>query len=112
MPIMAFRRVEKNFFKKIFEPPIANKFRLTTNPEFLRLAYHEWKSSVSKKEMAKRVQAFLPELTPSDLVSRSFSGVRAMAIDSRGTILKEAQKGYMLHGRLLRAARVVVSKKV
>lgn len=29
-----------------------------------------------------------------------------------GTILKEAQKGYMLHGRLLRAARVVVSKKV
>lgn len=29
-----------------------------------------------------------------------------------GTILKEAQKGYMLHGRLLRAARVVISKKV
>lgn len=29
-----------------------------------------------------------------------------------GTILKEAQRGYMLHGRLLRAARVVISKKV
>lgn len=29
-----------------------------------------------------------------------------------GTILKEAQKGYMLHGRLLRAARVVISKKI
>lgn len=28
-----------------------------------------------------------------------------------GTVLKEAQKGYTLHGRLLRPARVVVAKK-
>ncbi len=28
-----------------------------------------------------------------------------------GTILKEVQKGYSLHGKLLRAARVIVAKK-
>lgn len=28
-----------------------------------------------------------------------------------GTVVKEAQKGYLLHGRLLRPARVVVAKK-
>ncbi|HEY8280725.1 MAG TPA: nucleotide exchange factor GrpE [Bdellovibrionota bacterium] len=29
-----------------------------------------------------------------------------------GTVVREAQKGYLLHGRLLRPARVVVAKKV
>lgn len=28
-----------------------------------------------------------------------------------GTVIKEMQKGYMLHGRLLRAARVITAKK-
>jgi molecular chaperone GrpE len=28
-----------------------------------------------------------------------------------GTVVKEMQKGYLLHGRLLRAARVVISRK-
>jgi L-2-hydroxyglutarate oxidase len=75
---------------KVFEAPLANKFRLFTNPEFLRLAAEEWQSSISKSSMVKRVQKFIPEIGVDDFTKRGTAGVRSSVIDSKGNFMKEA----------------------
>jgi L-2-hydroxyglutarate oxidase len=76
--------------KKIFEPPLANKLALLYNKDFLTLAGEEWLSSISKNEMAKRAQEFLPELKVDYLVKPGIAGVRAQVIDRKGNFIKEA----------------------
>ena len=49
----------RELFGKVFEKPVANKLNLFTNREFLRLAADEWKSSISKTAMVRRVQKFI-----------------------------------------------------
>jgi (S)-2-hydroxyglutarate dehydrogenase len=76
--------------RKILEAPIANKLALLYNRDFLELAGEEWLSSISKSEMAKRAQEFIPEIKVQHLVRRGIAGVRAQIIDRRGNFLKEA----------------------
>ena len=76
--------------RKIFEQPIANKLALLYNRDFLELAGEEWLSSISKGEMAKRAQEFIPELKVGYLVKRGIAGVRAQVIDRKGNFMKEA----------------------
>lgn len=76
--------------KKIFEQPIRNKIALMYNRDFLTLAGEEWLSSISKREMAKRAQEFLPELKVDYLVKPGIAGVRAQVIDRKGNFIKEA----------------------
>jgi L-2-hydroxyglutarate oxidase len=76
--------------KKIFEQPIGNKIALLYNRDFLTLAGEEWLSSISKGEMAKRAQEFLPELKVEYLVKPGIAGVRAQVIDRKGNFIKEA----------------------
>jgi (S)-2-hydroxyglutarate dehydrogenase len=76
--------------RKILEPPIANKLALLYNRDFLELAGEEWLSSISKSEMAKRAQEFIPEIKVQYLVKRGIAGVRAQIIDRRGNFMKEA----------------------
>lgn len=76
--------------KKVFEQPVANKLALMYNRDFLELAGQEWLSSISKGEMAKRAQEFIPELKVDYLVKRGIAGVRAQVIDRKGNFLKEA----------------------
>ncbi len=76
--------------KKIFERPIANKVALLYNRDFLTLAAEEWLSSISKSEMARRAQEFIPELKVDHLVRPGIAGVRAQVIDRRGNFIKEA----------------------
>jgi (S)-2-hydroxyglutarate dehydrogenase len=76
--------------RKILEAPIANKLALLYNRDFLELAGEEWLSSISKSEMAKRAQEFIPEIKVQYLVRRGIAGVRAQIIDRRGNFLKEA----------------------
>lgn len=76
--------------KKIFEQPIANKLALLYNKDFLTLAGEEWLSSISKREMARRAQEFLPELKVEYLVKPGVAGVRAQVIDRKGNFIKEA----------------------
>jgi len=76
--------------KKIFERPIANKLALLYNRDFLELAGQEWLSSISKSQMARRAQEFIPELKVEYLTRHGIAGVRAQVIDRNGNFLKEA----------------------
>ena len=76
--------------KKIFEQPIANKLALLYNRDFLTLAGQEWLSSISKREMARRAQEFIPELKVDYLIRPGFAGIRAQVIDRKGNFIKEA----------------------
>jgi (S)-2-hydroxyglutarate dehydrogenase len=76
--------------RKILEQPMANKLALIYNRDFLELAGEEWLSSISKGEMAKRAQEFIPELKVDYLVKPGIAGVRAQVIDRRGNFMKEA----------------------
>src|SRR5881628_3737226 len=86
----------KGFFKnpiqaleKILEPPMMNKIALLYNKDFLTLAGAEWLSSISKGEMAKRAQKFIPELKVDYLLRPGIAGVRAQVIDRNGNFMKE-----------------------
>ena len=76
--------------KKALEPPVVNKLALLYNRDFLELAGEEWLSSISKGQMAKRAQEFLPELKVDYLVKPGIAGVRAQVIDRKGNFMKEA----------------------
>ena len=76
--------------RKVLEQPVANKLALLYNRDFLELAGEEWLSSISKGEMAKRAQEFIPELKVEYLVKPGIAGVRAQVIDRQGNFLKEA----------------------
>jgi len=72
------------------EQPVANKLALLYNRDFLELAGAEWLSSISKGEMAKRAQKFIPELKVDYLLRPGIAGVRAQVIDRKGDFIKEA----------------------
>jgi L-2-hydroxyglutarate oxidase len=90
-----FFRNPAEAIKKIFEQPIANKIALLYNRDFLELAGQEWLSSISRGEMARRAQEFIPELKVEYLTRPGIAGVRAQVIDRRGNFIKEAIE---LHG--------------
>ena len=75
---------------KFFEPPVFNKIRLLLDKDFLSLAAQEMWSSLSKEEMLRRVQRFLPALRPEHLVSPGTAGIRTPVINRHGGIVKEA----------------------
>jgi len=75
---------------KILEKPLSNKLKLLINKDFIRLASEEWKSSLSKKEMLRRVQRFIPFLKEEHLIQRGIAGIRSSCIDSQGNFIKEA----------------------
>jgi len=85
-----FFRNPAEAIKKIFEQPIANKIALLYNRDFLELAGQEWLSSISKGEMARRAQEFIPELKVKYLTRPGIAGVRAQVIDRNGNFIKEA----------------------
>ena len=85
-----FFRNPAEAIEKIFEQPIANKIALLYNRDFLELAAQEWLSSISKGEMARRAQEFIPELKVEYLARPGIAGVRAQVIDRRGNFIKEA----------------------
>ena len=85
-----FFRNPAEAIRKIFEEPLANKIALLYNRDFLELAGQEWLSSISKGEMARRAQEFIPELKVEYLTRRGIAGVRAQVIDRKGNFIKEA----------------------
>lgn len=85
-----FFRNPAEAIKKILEQPVANKIALLYNRDFLELAGQEWLSSISKGEMARRAQEFIPELKVEYLTRPGIAGVRAQVIDRNGNFIKEA----------------------
>jgi len=92
-----FFRSPTEAIKKIFEQPISNKLALLYNRDFLELAGQEWLSSISKGEMARRAQEFIPELKVEYLARPGIAGVRAQVIDRKGNFIKEAIELEGLH---------------
>lgn len=66
------------------ERPLGPKLRLAMNTEFLSLLAGEWRSSLSKDAMARRVRKFIPRLDTSLLEERGLAGVRGSVVSSRG----------------------------
>jgi L-2-hydroxyglutarate oxidase len=71
-------------FSALTEQPILNKLRLILDRDFLSLVSKEWKSSISKNEMAKRVRQFLPQLETQFLIRQNFPGIRSPVISRKG----------------------------
>ncbi|HZW56466.1 MAG TPA: FAD-dependent oxidoreductase [Nitrososphaerales archaeon] len=86
----AYRGLSENksqLFGKMVEGPITPKVRLfLLNRKFLSLVWNEWKSSLSKKAMCKRVEQFIPSLDPRMLSQRGLAGVRTSVIDGHGFV--------------------------
>jgi L-2-hydroxyglutarate oxidase len=75
---------------KVFEPPMTNKVRLALSREFLGVVVREMFSSLSRGEMMRRVQRFIPKLREEHLVARGVAGVRSNVVNRQGRMEKEA----------------------
>jgi len=75
-----------NGSSSILERPIRPKLKLLENPDFLSLVGREWISSVSKRQMCRRVKEFIPGLEPSLLERRTLRGIRSPIIDNKGFV--------------------------
>ncbi len=84
-----FRHYGK-WMKELFDPPCANKVNVFLNRDFVILSAHEIWSSISKGEMLRRVQQFIPRLQSNDLTTPGTAGVRSIVLDRRGRLSKEA----------------------
>jgi L-2-hydroxyglutarate oxidase LhgO len=62
--------------------------KLMSDPEFMKLAFHELEFSVSKSKFAKAAQELVPEIMASDLVHDQ-SGIRAQLVDSKGQLVDD-----------------------
>ncbi len=75
---------------KLLEPPVENKILLAMNRDFLALSAREMWSSLSKGEMLRRVQRFLPALREEHLASKGTAGIRSTVVNRHGGLMKEA----------------------
>jgi L-2-hydroxyglutarate oxidase len=78
------------WIEKFLEPPVGNKVRLAMNRDFLALSVQEMWSSLSKGEMLRRVQRFLPALGEEHLVAQGTAGIRSPVVNRDGAMMKEA----------------------
>jgi L-2-hydroxyglutarate oxidase len=78
MPIM--------IWKNILSPPIKPKLKLLFNREFQELASEEWKSSISRKAMAKRLKKFIPNIGNEVVIKKGISGIRVQVVDNNGFV--------------------------
>jgi L-2-hydroxyglutarate oxidase len=83
---MGLSKSKSELIKKILERPLMPKFRLFTSKTFLSLAWSEWRSSVSKKQMCERVRKFIPSLDVEMLNERGLAGVRSSLISNKGFV--------------------------
>jgi len=78
------------WIEKLLEPPVRNKVLLALNKDFLALSAQEMWSSLSKGEMVRRVQRYLPALKEEHLVSKGTAGIWSTVVNRHGALVKEA----------------------
>ena len=74
---------------KLKEIVTGNALKLFSDPEFLSLISKEWLSSISKTAMIKRVQKFIPKLSPEHFSEKGTSGIRSPVISPQGRFLED-----------------------
>lgn len=62
---------------------------LFTDKKFVSLAFHELRSSLSKKVMINRAKRFLPALDASQFTKRGTSGIRSSLVDINGKFVPD-----------------------
>lgn len=76
----------KDISSFVFGHPITPKLRLFSNHKFLSLVMGEWKSSLGRRYMVRRVQKFIPEIDEKEVLGPGISGVRSSVIDRDGFV--------------------------
>jgi L-2-hydroxyglutarate oxidase len=80
------------------EGPISIKARLFTDSEFMKLVFADWKISLFKSSMIRKVSEFATGITSSDAINRGISGIRHNIIDKNGFI---SEPFFYIKGRAL-----------
>ncbi len=62
---------------------------LFTDKKFVALAFHELRSSLSKKVMINRAKRFLPALDATQFTKRGTSGIRSSLVDTNGKFVPD-----------------------
>tara|TARA_Y100000590_G_scaffold253221_1_gene284469 strand:+ start:5466 stop:6764 length:1299 start_codon:yes stop_codon:yes gene_type:complete len=63
--------------------------KLFLNPDFLSLISHEFRSSISKDAMIKRVMNFIPTLKPEYFLRKGTAGIRTPIISPEGNFIND-----------------------
>ena len=63
--------------------------KLLLNPDFLSLITHEFRSSLSKDAMVKRVMNFIPSLESSYFTKKGTAGIRTPVISPEGNFIPD-----------------------
>ena len=66
--------------------------KLFLNPDFLSLITHEFRSSISKDAMVKRVMNFIPSLEPNYFTKKGTAGIRTPVISPEGKFIPDVME--------------------
>ena len=66
--------------------------KLFLNPDFLSLITHEFRSSISKDAMVKRVMNFIPSLEPNYFIKKGTAGIRTPVISPEGNFISDVME--------------------
>jgi len=83
------RLVLPKILQSISESGRLGRISLFTDKKFVTLAFHEFRSSLSKRVMINRAKRFLPILDPSQFTKRGTSGIRSSLIDINGKFVPD-----------------------
>lgn len=80
------------------EGPFSVKARLFRDAEFMRLVFADWKISLFKSSLMRKVSEFAAGITEADALGKGISGIRHNIIDERGFL---SEPFFYINGRAL-----------
>jgi L-2-hydroxyglutarate oxidase len=80
------------------EGPFPIKAKLFTDVEFMKLVFADWRISLFKSSMIKKVSEFATGITSGDAIGRGISGIRHNIIDKNGFL---SEPFFYIKGRAL-----------
>ncbi|MGC9211791.1 MAG: NAD(P)/FAD-dependent oxidoreductase [Nitrososphaeria archaeon] len=80
------------------EGPFSVKARLFRDAEFMRLVFADWKISLFKSSLMRKVSEFAVGITEADALGKGISGIRHNIIDERGFL---SEPFFYINGRAL-----------
>jgi L-2-hydroxyglutarate oxidase len=80
------------------EGPFSIKAKLFMNSEFMKLVFADWKISLFKSSMIRKVSEFATGITKDDAIGKGISGIRHNIINTQGFI---SEPFFYVNGRTL-----------